>query len=200
MRALIRFDHIGLRSPVVKAFLELTVHSYEQGDPTTDFTVEVHAIVPTPGLTPWDEGNGLEEPGSAIVNAVPHAVGTNPARGVAWAGAGDNPDPNAANNTTQPRFDPRPIARAVINQGRDRPGTVIQWDITSLVNDWIRGKPNEGILLRDPTTDGRFRGVRFGSREGEQYDRSRTVTGPKLVITARRPARVPLPRESSRRT
>jgi hypothetical protein len=103
---------------------------------------------------------------------------------VAWAGAGDNPDPDAQNNTTQPPIYPIPVARALIHQGSDGPGTVIRWDLTNLVNDWIAGTPNEGILLRDPTTDGLFRELRFWSREGLIYHFPGAQAGPRLVITS----------------
>ena len=132
--------------------------------------------------TPWVEGNGYEGP---LDKALPGAAGTDDAYGVAWAGAGDNPDPAAANNTTQPPFDPVPVAQAIVNQGTDGSGTVIRWDITPLVNAWIAGTtPNEGILLRDTTTDGLFRGVRFGSREGIPNNLPGAVDGPVVEILA----------------
>ena len=185
-RTLIRFDVSGLTLPVARALLDLTINSngYGGGSPTTIYTVDVHRIIPAAPLTPWVEGNGYEGPNSSTIGAPPGAVSADEAFGVAWAGAGDNPDPDAQNNTTQPPFFPLPAARALILQGRDGPGTVIRWDLTDLVNAWIAGTPNEGILLRDPTTDGGFREVNFATREGPLFGFPEDLPGPRLVVTA----------------
>lgn len=181
-RVLIRFDLGALTEPVAHAELQLTVGGpgYYPNPPSTTFTVDVHRILSAPPLTPWVEGNGFEGPEGS---GPPGSVFVNEAFGVAWAGAGDNPDPFAQNNTTQPPFDPVPAARALIVQGRDAPGMRIRWDLTTLVNDWIVGTPNEGIVLRDPTTSVTFREVYLGSREGIEPGYPR-VPGPTLVITA----------------
>jgi hypothetical protein len=56
-------------------------------------------------------------------------------------------------------------------------GTPIQWDVTNLVNAWLHASfPNDGILLRDPTSAGVFRGVGFASRENGTYE------GPRLFV------------------
>jgi hypothetical protein len=177
MRSLIRFDISGLTSPAESAILELTVHSFDNGSSSSVYTVDVHNIVDST-LTPWIEGNGAT---ATYPYAPPGASGTDPAFGVAWAGAGDNPDPAAANNQTQPPFDPLVIASATIDQGVDEREDVIQWDITSLVNSWISGGSNNGIMLTDTTANGLFRGVNFGAREGNIYSLSDAVDGPRLL-------------------
>ena len=183
-RSLIRFDLSGLTHPVEQAVLDLTVYGYlytEASPPI--FTVDVHRIISSSPLTPWVEGNGYEGPNSTMIGAPPGAVWTDDAYGVAWAGAGDNSDPAASNNTTQPPFDPQTIAHATVDASVAGAGTVIHWDITSLANAWIAGAPNEGIMLTDPTSDGYFRELYFGTREGRLYNMTGAVDGPQLVVT-----------------
>ena len=184
-RVLIRFNLGALTGPVAHAELQLTVGGpgYYPNLPSTTYTVDVHRILSAPPLTPWVEGNGFEGPNETATGGPPGSVFVNEAFGVAWAGAGDNPDPFAQNNTTQPPFDPVPAARALIIQGRDAPGTIIRWDLTTLVNAWFAGTPNEGIVLRDPTASGTFREVYLESREGIEPGYPH-VPGPTLVITA----------------
>ena len=182
MRALIRFDltDVPADDPLVNAALELTVDSYDQGSSSSVYTLDVHRIVDSGRLTPWVEGNGFEGPLGDPLNisdAPPLSANVNNAFGVAWEGID-------ANNQNQPAFDPAVSASAVIDQGVDGPGDVIRWDITTLVQDWLNGRvPNFGIMLRDVTTDGTFRGVRFGAREGELFKIPNAVAGPRLVLT-----------------
>jgi len=177
MRTLIQFDLSTIPpGSVASAILELTILGapYDNGTPTSVYTVNVHRA-----LAPWTEGNGIE-----FFTPPSGCTGVDPADGVAWAGAGDNADPDAANNQTQPPFDPAVVATAMVNQGVNIAGDVIQFDITSLAQAWVNGTvPNYGILLRDPTSDGSFRGVRFGAWEGLQFGLQFAVTGPRLIVT-----------------
>jgi hypothetical protein len=55
--------------------------------------------------------------------------------------------------------------------------------VTSLVAAWVNGSaPNLGIMLVDPTTDGLFRSIHFGAREGKLFGLAGAVAGPKLII------------------
>jgi hypothetical protein len=61
--------------------------------------------------------------------------------------------------------------------------TIVFSCFTDLVRGWTSGAvPNYGIVLRDTTTDGSFRGVRFGARDGLLRGFPSAVPGPKLVI------------------
>lgn len=180
MRTLVRFDMSALPAGdvVERAVLELTVSGYDNGLPTSVYNVDVHRIVDSGALTPWLEGNGLHSPGPNV----PQCVGVDPAFGVAWSGVGDGGDDN---NLSQPGFDPTVLASAVVNQATDGAGTVVRWDVTSLARAWADGTiSNQGVMLRDVTTDGSFRGVLFGSREALAYEFPNGVAGPRLVITA----------------
>jgi hypothetical protein len=183
IRSLLQFDLSMIPTDTVEnATLELTIFDIPSGPASSEFVVDIHPL-----LGSWSEGNGYEGPSSSLIGAPPGAVWVDPADGVAWAGAGDNPAPDAANNQTQPDFDPVVIASAAVNQSTAMRGDVVQWDITSLVNDWLAGVlPNNGILLRDMTTDNTFRELQLGSREGDVWDFPGTspepVTGPRLFI------------------
>lgn len=185
MRALVQFDLASLppAASVDRAVLELTVDGYDHGLATSIYQVDVHRVVPSGARTPWIEGDGLE-----IGATLPAGcTDVDSAAGVAWAGAGDNTDPAAANNVTQPDFDPAVIASAAIRQASDAHGDVIRWDVTDLVRAWRNGTaPNLGVALRDVTTDGVFRGVRLGARDGLLRGFPGAVPGPRLVVTLAR--------------
>jgi hypothetical protein len=181
MRALVQFDLSGLAAAplphVQHAVLEMIVDSFDTGLSSSVYQVDVHRIVPSGSRTPWSEGNGLEI-GATLPPGCTHV---DDASGVAWAGAGDGGD---ANNQTQPDFDPAVIARAMISQATNVRGDAIRWDITELVRSWHSGAaPNHGILLRDATGDGSFRGVRFGARDGLVRGFPGAVKGPRLIVT-----------------
>jgi hypothetical protein len=161
MRSLVRFDLSGVDEPVARATLKLTIR-VRSGLPSGGnlrYTVDVHRIVESGTRTPWIEGNGSQ-------NDVPPATcsGTGPAYGAAWIGDGDGGD---SNNQTAPDFDPSAAAGAEFDDSTCRAGTVVQWDITTLVNDWItRASSNFGLVLRDITSDGyTFKWIEFCSRE-----------------------------------
>lgn len=180
MRALVQFDLSGLAgSPyphVQRAILEMTVDSYDHGLASSVYQVNVHRVVPSGSRTPWVEGNGLEI-GATVP---PGCTNVDAASGVAWAGAGDGGDDD---NQTQPDFDPAVAASATIHQATHARGDVIRWDLTQLVQSWRSGAAsNHGILLRDVTGDGSFRGVRFGARDGLLYFPV-AVDGPRLFVT-----------------
>jgi hypothetical protein len=102
------------------------------------------------------------------------------ASGVAW----NSHEVDGENNQTQPAFDLSVAASATISQASNARGDKIRWDITELVRAWSSGAvPNDGILLLDPTSDGSFRGVRFGARDGVLRGFPAAVTGPQLIIT-----------------
>jgi hypothetical protein len=112
-------------------------------------------------------------------------VDVDSAFGVSWAGAGDNPDPSADNNKTQPDFDPTTEATTLINRALINPGDLIQWNLTSLVNRWRDGEvPNLGVLLRDPSTDGDFRELRIDAKDGAflSVPDPKWHVGPRLLL------------------
>jgi hypothetical protein len=166
MRTIIRFDVSRLTQPVARARLELTIHSFDDGDRTSSYTVNVHRILPAPLTSLRFEGYASRWPNSTASGQHPRSIDADGAFGTSPAGCGESLDPYAADNPSEPPFDPRPVAHATICQDTHPPGTVIRWDITTLVNAWIAGMPNEGILLRYPKSDTPLGGVRFGAREG----------------------------------
>jgi streptogramin lyase len=178
MRASVQFDLAKIpAAQFQKATLVLTVHSFDNGAPTSTYQVEAHQIVNGP-LAVWNEGNGFEGNGGP-----PGSTDPDSAFGVAWLGAGDNPDPFALNNETQPNFDRLVVASKSVNQGAAHAGDTISLDVTSLVAAWINGRAsNFGFMLTDPTTDGLFRGIRLGAREGKLFGLAGSVAGPRLVI------------------
>jgi hypothetical protein len=178
MRALVRFDLNGLpaRLPFIEsAVLEMTVAGFDHGRPDSVYRMAVHRILASGARTPWIEGNGFEgEPPPGCVNV-------NDASGVAWTGVGDGGD---LNNQSQPDFDPAAVTEAIVDQAANVRGDKIRWDITRLVRDWVSGAaPNDGIVVRDPTSDGSFRGVQFGARDGLRLGLPDAVSGPQLIIT-----------------
>jgi len=93
------------------------------------------------------------------------------------------PDPFAANNGTQPAFDPAVLATQVVSQQANARGDKLQWDITPLARGWLDGTAsNNGVALTDATGDVLFRGLRMGSREGEAYGLPLAVSGPRLAL------------------
>jgi hypothetical protein len=138
--------------------MEMTVKDYDNGSNET-YYVDIHRLTDY-GSSPYGffrEGEGFEGLGGPVGATDPDS-----ASGVAWTGADINSDPFAQNNYTQSNFDPDIIATAVINQRLAPPGTVIRWDITSYVKSRNLGA---GIMLRDVTTSGSFRGIRFHSKD-----------------------------------
>lgn len=164
-RILLRFDLDGLPpSPLISADLVLRIQQFGSGSASSLFTVQAHRIVPSGARTPWVEGNGFE---GWPTNAPAGSTDVDNAFGVAWAGAGDNGDPSAANNTTQPDFDAVSAAAAVIPRASTPAGTLVRWNLTDLVSRWRSGElPNLGVVLRDPTTAGDFREIYFDARDG----------------------------------
>ncbi len=178
MRGLVRFD-LSMLPPLklTGAVADLTLQSYDDGLPTSVYTVDAHAV-----LAPWVEGNGFE---GARPPAAPASL-TDPdsAFGVAWAGADLNPDPAAANNTTQPPFDASVAATQFVRQAVNGVGDIFQWDVTPIANIWLRSSlTNSGIMFTDVTSDGSFRGARFGSRDGEVYHLAVATAGPHLTLS-----------------
>lgn len=113
----------------------------------------------------------------------PGATDQDSAFGIAWLGAGDNPDPLALDNETQQNFDSLVAASKAVNQGAARAGDVISMNVTALIAGCRNGSaPNAGVMLIDTSSDGRFRGVRFGAREGKLFGLAGSVAGPRLLI------------------
>lgn len=190
MRSLVRFDLSGIDvDTVTSARLLLSLSHFDHGSDDSVYQVDAHRVLPSghyplPSGPPWVEGNGLES-GSASSEVPAGCTDPDRAFGVAWRGG---PDPLnrlqsrrfGRNNQTQPPFDPAVVGSVRIAQDEHAPGDMLEIDVTDLVEDWLSGAPNEGILLRDVTTDGGFRGVAFGTHEGEMAG---GVAGPRLVIT-----------------
>lgn len=181
MRAMLRFDLPGLTGlRLTGAAFEAFLHSFD-GTGIGLFSPEVHAIT-----APWVEGNGFE--GVRPSGAPANLTDTDSASGVAWAGAGANSDPFAANNTTQPAFDASPLsATLVAREASVYPvtalGSVLRWDVTAAATRWLNGTlANNGVMLIDPVTDGAFRGLRLGSREGASYRLPGFVPAPRLSL------------------
>lgn len=168
MRALVRFSlpPIPKTAIIQRGLLQLTVHSFG-GSTGAPFKVEVHRVT-----QPWFEGNGAE----GYLEVVPNTFNPDAANGVAWNGSDFN-------NQTQPTFDPTPVATILIDPTVTKTGDIIKWDITPIVQDWIRDPScNCGIVLIDPTTNGDFRELRFGTHEADLYRFPDEVPGPRLLI------------------
>ncbi|NEQ99108.1 MAG: DNRLRE domain-containing protein, partial [Cyanothece sp. SIO2G6] len=171
MRSLIQFDIGGLTGEVESAMLQLSIHSFGGGTGRSEFDIEVHRVT-----SEWIEGNGSEDNNTTV----PGAVGVDPAMGVAWAALD-------ANNQAQPSFDSTIVDTITVQQGADQVGDVVEWDITSLVQQWQTDpSSNFGLVLVDNSSEGSvFKELRFGTREGDLYPEafSDEVTGPRLSIT-----------------
>lgn len=168
MRSLMKFNipSIPVTASIQRGTLQLTIHSFG-GSRSTPFKVEVHRVTQT-----WTEGNGAE----GYPELVPNTTNPDAASGVAWRGAD-------ANNQTQPTFDPTPVAAALIDPAVNEPGDVIKFDITPIVQQWVREpSSNYGVILIDPTTNGDFRELRFGTHEADIYRFPDEVPGPRLRI------------------
>jgi len=181
IRSLVRFELDGVDADSLRrATLELTLDGYTFGSTTSLYTIQAHRVMRSRDLTPWIEGDGYEGP-----DPIPSGcVEPDSAAGVAWIGGPDELNDQGStfgiNNQTQPTFDLQLEDRFIVDQSQDRRGDVFELDVTDLVQDWLSGNvPNEGIMLRDPTSDGEFHHVNFGSREGESAG---GVMGPRLVL------------------
>jgi streptogramin lyase len=190
MRALIQFDLDKVPATQLQsAKLQLTVYGFDNPSNQSLYSIEAHRILENQQSwwkTPWNEGNGFEGPESTGGVSGGGPIGsTDPdsAYGVAWSGAVDNDDIFATNNETQPEFDIRIDALATIRQDLVERGSIVEFDITTLVWDWLNDTlPNNGIMLLDNTTDGSFRGIYFGAKEGLLNNLPNSVTGPRLVV------------------
>ena len=186
MRSLVHFNTAILPSLALSgAALQLGLQGYDGDNPgprDSVYMIDAHQI-----LGAWVEGNGYEGPyssGGAAGGGPKQSVDPDGANGVAWAGAGNNSDPAAANNTTQPAFSASVLATQTINQQTNVRGDIFNWDVTSLAQSWLnKTAANYGLMLADASTDGTFRGVRFGSRDGELYHLPNAVSGPLLALT-----------------
>jgi hypothetical protein len=169
MRSLVKFDLSGLSPTVEEARLELTIHSFG-GSIDSPYRVGVYQIT-----QPWKEGNGAE----GHLDLIPDATNPDAASGVAW-------EATDVNNQAQPAFNATPISEITIDPKMAKPGSVINWDITSLVAEWV-AKPvtNHGLMLRDVTTGGAFRELRFGTHEADMITFPDGVRGPRLVVRYR---------------
>ncbi|MEI6028896.1 MAG: DNRLRE domain-containing protein [Betaproteobacteria bacterium] len=182
-RSLLRFDLSGQPSePLISAKLVLSVYEDLFGSKEVFYTLGAHRVIASGIRTPWQEGNGFE---GWPVGAPPASVDVDSAFGVAWAGTGDNPDPSAANNTTQPDYDAVAEATTLVNRATTTSGDIVQWDLTGLVNRWRAGTtPNLGLVLRDPTTAGDYRELRFDAKDGANLSipDPKWHVGPRLLL------------------
>jgi hypothetical protein len=176
MRSLLHFDLSSVPAGFVSsAILEVSVWGFANGTGTSVFNASVHRVIDSASRTPWIEGNGTFSgipPGSSCTDG-------DSAWGVSWAAVD-------ANNQAQPDFDAAVEATALIRQGVNQQGDVIQWDVTSLVRSWLEGTtPNFGLLLRDVTSDGTFREVFLVSKELQTLYPSvlPQLPGPRLVLS-----------------
>ncbi len=182
MRAFVHFNVSMLPSlNLTSAALNTTLHSYDNGLPDSVYSVDAHAIL-APWVEPKGEGNGYEGPRPPGAPAIL----TDPASafGLAWEGQGTSSAPNAANNSSAPAFDPTILSSQTVHQQSNVAGDTFDWDITSLARSWlskVAPSPNYGVALTD-VTGGVFRGLRFGSREGERYALPGAVRGPRLAL------------------
>jgi len=178
MRGIVQFDLAKVPlAQFQQAKLRLTLHSFDNGAASSTYRLEAHRVIDGP-LAVWNEGNGYEGSGGAPASTDPDS-----AYGIAWSGAGDNPDPFALDNETQPGFDRLIVASTTVNQGSARAGDIIDLDVTSLVAAWLSGSTsNLGIMLTDSASDGLFRGIRLGAREGKLFGIAGAVAGPRLVL------------------
>lgn len=169
MRSLLSFDLANICGGIKRATLQLTVHSFGRAS-SSPFNVGAYRV-----LAPWQEGNGSED--AVTRAAIPGTVDPDTATGVAWAAADRN-------NQAQPAIYQKPVAVVTINQSTARPGTVFEWDITPLVQQWLRApETNFGLMLCDVTTGGTFRELRLGTREGSDFPKlAGSVPGPRLVL------------------
>lgn len=175
-RAMLRFDLAGESTPVSQALLEFTVSGFtnDAGSPPINI-ITLHAI-----LDSWEEGDGNEWlPGFISCPNVDDA------EGVAWLGDGDGGD---ANNQTQPAFDAAVAATLNLDPLLLSGGDVVQADITDLVNQWINGLPNHGVVLRDASSGGGMRMVTgLMTREAQAFASGSSVwplyeQGPRLIL------------------
>lgn len=185
MRSLLRFDlqHLPPEN-VLSAKLQLTLDSFDFGSSDSVYTIDAHRVLPSGPLTPWIEGDGFEGPQDPPLFVPPGCSEPDAAFGVAWVGGPDPLNEQGAtlglDNQTQPSFDGAVVGSVTIHQATAAPGDVFEIDVTSLVNDWLSGAgANHGLVLRDVTTNGIFRGARFGTKEGEAAG---GVRGPRLRI------------------
>lgn len=181
MRALTHFNTSVLpRLRLNSAVLETTLHSYDNGAAGSVYTIDAHRVS-TSWTLPGAEGNGFE--GQRPPGASPTLTDPDAASGVAWRGTPQNPDPFAANNTTQPAFDAAVLATQIVNQQTNVRGDKLQWDITPAAQAWLNSPAgNNGVALTDARSDVLFRGLRMGSREGEAYGLPLAVSGPRLSL------------------
>ena len=155
------FDLAGITEPVLRARLVLTVNYLEREFPIVDMPLDVHRISSSKSRTPWSEGNGTEVEGQCPYGC----AWVDDAYGVAWMANGNMV-------TAKPDIDETVYARTVV------PSTVmmvdgdnLQFDITTLVNEWIVGaNSNHGLAIIASGWGESFHSISFGSSEGERED------------------------------
>jgi Ca2+-binding RTX toxin-like protein len=162
IRSLVRFD-LSAAKPgyqVVEAEMTLVVKGVIDL-PDTPITLTVHRL-----LGSWIEGNGAErEP------PPPGAVWVDEAYGVAWTGLD-------ANNQAQPAFASTPSASVTLASLKT--GDKVTFDLPKLVQRWIDGTPNYGVVIRAVTPyPYNFYQVFFSSREDVE---SPSANAPQLRV------------------
>jgi hypothetical protein len=159
---------------IESAILEMTILGYEPGGDTAPYTLNLYA-----GLGPqtWLEGRGIETQagGQKLFEAPMNCLGVNVAVGVCWKDWGDN-------------FGTPVRSSAVVDPTTQGKGTVVRWDVTSLVQDQIQSQPYEwwpdaGFFIADVSSARENRGIRFGSREQIfGFPSEYTAAAPRLIL------------------
>ena len=144
---LLEFDLSSI--PATATLVSATLELFLENDGNNDVQIDVHRITQS-----WVEGTKTGN-GNADGATWNDYDGTNP-----WVTAGGD-------------YDSTVIASATIPRGNN---TWHQWDITTLVSDWLNnGSPNDGLLLEQV---GLRDGVQFASSENGNVS-----LNPKLTLT-----------------
>ncbi len=165
----IQFGLHGVRYPVKKALLRLTVAFIQRPGENEPMVLGIRPI-----LEPWTEGNGVE--GDAIPGG---CTNVDVANGVVWKALNDADEDKPLLGETV--F----CTRTILADEELRPGDIVEWDVTTLVDLWLSGEvTNNGLALSNIEGGERFQEIHFTSKDGEMndYERARYGVGPRLLI------------------
>ncbi len=183
---LIQFDLASLAGrPIASARLQLTIWGWGWGTTASIHRIQVHRLLPTAGRTPWIEGIGTAGPQWVPGNVCIFSDNTG---GVSWVTELKTHVAPPVQVIQYPDYDPAPSAMIAINRVSYPVGSVVELDITGLVQGWLSGSyANFGLLLRDANSVGTEQLVGFGARDGllrNIWDRGTVppVAGPRLIV------------------